>query len=101
MVETKPPALMVNVPLMVDDAPKLTPVLVLTLLKAAVPETVCVPVPAKAITEVPERARVPELVKVVPLVLLLMVRVLAVAVRVPVAFTTTPDVRAAVFWVTE
>ena len=96
-METNPPAFMVKVPFTVEAVPKFTPVVVVILLNATVPETVCVPVPANATECVPESASVPELVKVVPLVLLLMVRVLAVPVRVTAAPTTTDDTSAAAF----
>ena len=101
MVDTNPPVLMVNVPLMVEDDPKLTPVVVLMLLNVAVPETVCVAVPAKVTACADESAIVPELVKVVPLVLLLIVSVFAVAVNVPVALMLMLEARAATSCVTE
>ena len=101
MVETNPPAFKVRLPLTVELVPKLMPVVVLMLLNVAVPETVCVALPAKVTACVPERAIVPELVKVVPDVLLLIVSVFAVPVSVPVALITILDAKAAVFCVTE
>jgi hypothetical protein len=100
LVDTNPPALSVNIPLTVEDVPKLTPVVVLTLLKVAVPDTVCVAVPPNVTACVPESAIAPEFVKVVPVVLLLMVNVFAVAVRVPAALIITLEAMAAVFCVT-
>ena len=101
MVDTNPPAFSVSVPFTVDEAPKFIPVVVFTLLKVAVPETVCVAVPPNVTACVPDNVIVPEFVKVVPEVLLLIVNVFAVPVSVPAALITTLETKAAVFCVTE
>jgi hypothetical protein len=81
--------LIVKLPFIVEPEPKLTPVVVFTLLNVVVPDTVWVAVPEKVTACVPESAVVPEFVKVVPDVLFEIVNVFVEAVNVtPLAMTT-------------
>ena len=100
LVETNPPALMVRFQLIVELVPKLIPVVVLMLLNAQVPEIVCVAAPAKVTACALLKAIVPEFVKLVPVVLLLMVSVFAVAVSVPVPLILMLEAKAATSCVT-